>query len=129
MDKEVDRLCAVDGGIKVYDKIPLPLERFNQWGDPLIPIAGIPGSAKEPYLLEIQSRVLVKGDPYGIGMPTLSRFHARVIRQSDGKSLGEVTSYLRTGGDPGGPWNPSSYNGCSEGGDKALKQRVFFKGG
>ena len=33
MDKEVDRLCAVDGGIKVYETVKLPADQFNEWGE------------------------------------------------------------------------------------------------
>lgn len=33
LDKEVDRLCAIDGGIKVYETVLLPPDKFNQWGE------------------------------------------------------------------------------------------------
>ena len=32
LDAEVRRLCAIDGGIRVYEQVKLPAERFNQWG-------------------------------------------------------------------------------------------------
>ncbi|MBK7812955.1 MAG: hypothetical protein IPJ52_00920 [Rhodocyclaceae bacterium] len=32
VDAEVKRLCAIDGGIKVYETVKLPADKFNQWG-------------------------------------------------------------------------------------------------
>jgi hypothetical protein len=31
-DNLVDELCAKDGGVKVYETVILPKERFNEWG-------------------------------------------------------------------------------------------------
>jgi hypothetical protein len=36
-DSEVRRLCAIDGGIKVYERVVLPAARFDQWGNASIP--------------------------------------------------------------------------------------------
>ena len=30
LDREVKRLCAMDGGIRVYEKITLPADKFDQ---------------------------------------------------------------------------------------------------
>ena len=32
LDQQVKELCAKDGGIKVYETVKLPPERFDQWG-------------------------------------------------------------------------------------------------
>jgi len=32
MDAEVDRLCAIDGGLKIYETVSLPPEKFNKYG-------------------------------------------------------------------------------------------------
>lgn len=32
LDAQVKELCAKDGGIKVYETVKLPADRFNQWG-------------------------------------------------------------------------------------------------
>ena len=37
LDAEVRRLCAIDGGIKVYEMVKLPAERFDQHGQIRIP--------------------------------------------------------------------------------------------
>ena len=36
LDAEVKRLCAIDGGIKVYEKVKLPANKFDQYGRILI---------------------------------------------------------------------------------------------
>ena len=33
LDDEVKRLCAIDGGVRVYETVTLPPEKFNQWGE------------------------------------------------------------------------------------------------
>ena len=35
LDAEIDRRCAVDGGIKVYETVQLPPEQFEKSGDPI----------------------------------------------------------------------------------------------
>ena len=32
LDDEVRRLCAIDGGIKVYETVTLPADRFDKYG-------------------------------------------------------------------------------------------------
>ena len=32
LDREVERLCAIDGGIKVYETVKLSAERIEQYG-------------------------------------------------------------------------------------------------
>ena len=32
LDQQVKELCAKDGGIKVYETVKLPADRFDQWG-------------------------------------------------------------------------------------------------
>ncbi|MBP9101513.1 MAG: hypothetical protein KBF68_09110 [Nitrosomonas sp.] len=42
LDREVKRLCAIDGGIKVYETVKLPAERFGKdWGRYTRPLAFI----------------------------------------------------------------------------------------
>jgi hypothetical protein len=31
LDAEVDRLCAIDGGIRVYERVTLPPDKFDKW--------------------------------------------------------------------------------------------------
>ena len=37
LDREVKRLCAIDGGITVYETVKLPAERFDGYGQIRVP--------------------------------------------------------------------------------------------
>lgn len=127
MDAEVDQLCAVDGGIKVYEQVSLPANRFDGFGDPDIPLASSKSASLSDYVLIAEVRVLVAGGHDGRGAPSLSRFVSKAIRVSDKKILGEAVGYYRFGGDPVGPWHPSSYTGCTYEPGKKLSRAVFAK--
>lgn len=102
LDAEVKRLCAIDGGVKVYETVKLPADRFDQWGNVRIPFKQ---SAKpsDEYYVETKSIVLKDGNP------KLIQMISKVIRQMDGKVLGKSIYYGRGGGDVPGPWHPSSF--------------------
>ena len=129
MDEEVDRLCSTAGGIKVYERVLLPANKFNRWGDPDVQRASnFRAAGGHDYFLEDDLRALVKGNPSGKGDPTLHRFYYRVVRNSDRKVLGEAISFSRFGGDADHPFHPSSYVGCTEMWSlKKLFESVFEK--
>ena len=127
MDKEVDRLCAVDGGVKVYEKVSLPPENFDQFGNPMVPLATSRNAGLSAYVLEANVEHLVKGGPGSRGTPALHRVTSRAIRVSDKKLLGEAVGYYRLGGDPEGPWHPSNYVGCTEEPGRKLNHAVFVQ--
>ena len=127
MDKEVDRLCAVDGGVKVYERIALPKESFDNRGNPKIPFKGGRASDKSQYVVEDRSTKVENRGGVGTKSLTLHRFHYQVIRVDDNKVLGEAISYSRAGGDPEGPWQPSSYRGvCTEQAD-SFQHAIFVR--
>ncbi|MFN2309472.1 MAG: hypothetical protein ABR553_07020 [Gammaproteobacteria bacterium] len=105
-DAQVNRLCAVDGGIKVYETVSLPPERFDQYGN-----VGIHNKRKmnesDEYYFVTEDEYLRKGNPVMIRTVT------QILRRSDRKVLGESIRYGRGGGDLPGPWHPSTYN-CPE---------------
>lgn len=122
LDAQVKELCAKDGGIKVYETVKLPPERFDQWGmvKPYDPTQG--ENALGPDFVFKRDIYYFKKEP-----PTFIRHHYLVIRQADGKVLGETISYGRGGGDLPGPWHPSSFT-CPEvsvAGPNALLKAVF----
>lgn len=133
LDAEVKRLCAVDGGIKVYETVVLPRGRFNQWGQ----VNFYHPTQKENAL---GPEYVFKWDIHYFrqGQPTLNpeeismrRDQIQIIRKLDMKVLGELVTYHRAGGDLPGPWMPSSYR-CPEGADSGeteLMRRVFVKEG
>ncbi len=121
-DAEVRRLCAIDGGVKVYETVKLPADRFDQYGN-----VGIPNrryaQPTDEYFYELETEYLRSGDP------TLVRHVGRIFRRSDNKVLGESIRYGRGGGDLPGPWHSSSFScpGISPATDK-LESSVFQKG-
>jgi hypothetical protein len=122
LDDEVRRLCAIDGGVKVYETVKLPAERFNQWGQVNFykPTQGENALGPE-YIFRSVTKY------YKQGNPEMSRSHYLIYRHSDEKLLGEAISYGRGGGDLPGPWHGSSYS-CPDiikAGPNALLQAVF----
>lgn len=104
LDKQVKELCAKDGGVKVYETVKLPPERFDQWGmvTPYDPTQKENALGPE-YVFKREINYLRKGNP------DMFRMHTQLIRRSDGKLLGESVFYKRGGGDLPGPWHGSSF--------------------
>lgn len=127
LDAEVDRLCAVDGGMRVYETIKLPPDKFNQWGQVnfYLPTQRENALGQE-FLFKEERRWLKTGDS-ATSEATLLRTYFSVTRKVDNRLLGESVSYGRGGGDIPGPWHPSSYR-CpkpGEAGDVALLMKIF----
>lgn len=103
-DMQVKGLCAKDGGVKVYETVKLPAERFDQWGQInfYLPTKGEDALGAE-YIYKDETIY------YRSGNPDLFRMHAQVFRRADGKILGESVFYKRGGGDLPGPWHGSSF--------------------
>lgn len=129
LDAEVDRLCGLDGGAKVYEHADLPASMFNKWGTPDIPLeSDIKRSSNSEYFLRNMTKSTSTKGRFGTREAVMHRFHWQVIRRTDGKVLGEAVSYSRSGGDPEGPWHPSSYRGiCTEAASN-IERQVFQKG-
>jgi hypothetical protein len=115
LDAEVRRLCALDGGVNVYETVALPPERFDQFNSVHVPDTRY-AKPTDDYYYERSTEYLVRGNP------DLLRFHTKLIRRSDKKVLGEGTSYARRGGDLPGPWHPSSFR-CPQ--DVNVASKVF----
>jgi len=122
LDDEVRRLCAIDGGIKVYETVKLPKEKFDQWGNIRIP-AKSKATTSDEYYYEREQINLVSGDPQ------MDKTIHKIIRHADGKILGISIWYSRGGGDLPGPWHPSSLI-CPEISKDApsLESSIFIKG-
>jgi hypothetical protein len=123
LDHQVKELCAKDGGIRVYETVTLPADRFNQWGQ--INFARYPEGKNA-----LGPEYVFKEDTqyYRQGNPQVSRIHYQVFRRSDGKLLGETVLYGRGGGGLPGPWYGSSFH-CpdfNKDGDVALFSRIFI---
>jgi len=130
LDAEVDRLCAIDGGIKVYETVTLPPDKFDKRGQINFyrPTQGENALGSE-YIYQWDIHDYKKGDPVSQGAhkTSMRRGHIKIIRKSDMKLLGEFILYSRVGGDLPGPWMPSSYR-CpgSEVNEAVLMKQLFI---
>jgi hypothetical protein len=122
LDEEVRRLCAQDGGIKIYETVKLPSEAFDQWGGLTFykPTQG-ENALGPSYIFQSDTRHYKKGDP------AMWRSHVRVVRKADQKLLGESISYARRGGDVPSPLHPSSFGCPDDRGEVRLLERVFLR--
>jgi hypothetical protein len=100
LDRQMHELCEKDGGLKVYETVTLPAAMFDQNGDPFPGWRARPESLRlgVDYRLVHDVTYLKRGDPMK-GDGRLDRYHWKVVRNSDGKVLGEGTMYGRSGGD------------------------------
>lgn len=122
LDAEVSRLCAIDGGVRVYEQIKLPADQFGEKGQ----IKFFRPSRGEN-ALGAEYRYLRTTHFYKQGNdndPAMWRTHVQVFRRSDNTLLGESVSYTRRGGDVAGPWHPSSVT-CPSLKDLGLLEQMF----
>jgi hypothetical protein len=120
-DRQVRELCAKDGGVRVYETVRLPPEKFDEFGDFRIPIKS---SAQEtdPYYYEWRIQY------YREGNPSIERSHFLIFRRVDKKLLGEAISYARLRGDLPGPWEGGTSFRCPRNSnDSILHRRVFIQ--
>jgi len=123
LDREVDRLCAIDGGVHIYETVRLPKENFGPDGELFPQFKGKSNWYGPDYRSQILKESLTDGDP------SLIRQRVQVIRTNDGKVLGEIISYARTGGDFYGPWESSGHS-CNLGvTPKDFDIRIFLPQG
>ena len=103
LNKEVDRLCAIDGRSVIYETVKLPADRFEKNGRSLVPYGKDDIGFGYYYVL---SRETLAGPGQAPGARLL-RYTYRIVRTSDKKVIAEVVNYVRSGGNwlegiPGG---------------------------
>jgi hypothetical protein len=133
LDAEVDRLCAIDGGIRVYETVTLPPDKFDEkYGQINFyrPTQGENALGPE-YIYKWDIHYYKKGHPVSVGAheTAMRRDHFKIIRKLDMKLLGEFVKYHRAGGDLPGPWMPSSHH-CPdtlEASSTKLMHMIFIK--
>lgn len=132
LDAEVKRLCAIDGGIRVYETIAMSPDKFNEWGQVNFFRASQGENALGPEYRFKWDQQYLYGREHTTrhsGEISMRRDHFQVMRKVDGKLLGELVTYHRAGGDLPGPWNPSSYR-CPEADESReteLMRRIFTR--
>lgn len=121
LDAEVRRLCAKDGGIKVYETIKVPPGGFDQYGRLIFwdPTLGENALGVE-YVLKEERKYFRQGDP------EMERTHYEIWRKIDNKKLSEATIYSRRGGDIPGPWHLSSFS-CPQPKDFGFIEQTFIR--
>lgn len=118
LDAQVRELCQKDGGLHVYEKVILPADKFDKFGEVRVPPKDLM-KPEDEFFYEIHSTTYMEG------RPRLWRSHQKLFRRSDLKLLGEAIGYTRGGGDflP-----PESSFSCPEDADiKYLAHRVFVR--
>jgi hypothetical protein len=103
LDRQMEKLCAQDGGVKVYETVVLPAAEYRE----LQKYAASATSAKTmerrygpDYRYVFEYRILVgTADAPERGKGRLARFYSAIYRNADGRLLGESILYGRTGGD------------------------------
>ena len=122
LDAEVKRLCAIDGGVHVYETVELPPEKFDRYGHVKIP-------TKEEAKLNDKYYSDWMVHYYRRGNPEFWRSEIRIIRARDQKVLGSSVSYSRRGGDLPSPMHESSFTCPEIGSQRDLDEAIFLKGG
>jgi hypothetical protein len=132
LDAEVDRLCAIDGGIRVYETVVLSPEKFDERGRINFYRPTLKENALGPeYIFKWDIYDYKKGNPGSEGPQesVMGRDHFKIIRKSDMKLLGEFVLYSRIGGDLPGPWVASSYRcpSAQEASSGKLIHKIFIQ--
>jgi len=125
LDAEVRRLCAIDGGIKVYETVTLPPEKFNEYGQPRIPN----GKDHTGFgYFSVGTDQHIAGRLKGEVGAKLYRSEMKIFRTSDGRLLGQEVAYYRSGGElTEGAVMWEGYS-CPKRESWALEKKMFLKG-
>lgn len=103
-DQQVKELCAKDGGVKVYETVKLSPEKYDEL-------------KRVNFILPDKLRLKPTDEYYSVtdryyyrqGNPEMTRVKHRIVRRMDGKVLGQLIRYGRSGGDLPGPWHGSGF--------------------
>lgn len=120
LDAQVREMCAKDGGMKVYEQVRVPVDRFNDFGQIRVPFKSV-AKVIDEYFYESETVYFRKGNP------SMRRSNVKLIRSDDLKVLGEVVSYHRVGGDFPGPWHESSQSCPENVNEVELAKLIFMK--
>jgi len=105
----------------VYETVRLPADRFDEFGSIRIPSRD-EAKIENDYFYEWDAATIKYGNP------DILKDSFRVVRMSDGKTLGTAISYARRGGDfPLSPSHPSSFSCPPDSGLVAMKKQLFIQ--
>jgi hypothetical protein len=110
-DQRVNDMCAKDGGVTIYERIPIPKAQFEK-----LPRVG--GHAAIPPRTDAKADDLVFWDEFSTDIrdanPRVWRSEQIVRRRSDEKIVARIVRYSRVGGDMPTGLAHSSSLGCPE---------------
>jgi hypothetical protein len=96
-DNNVKDMCDADGGVTVYETVELTQEDYNKYAGHagVIRVPSVLSSNAEhyPFLLKSTDEIIRKSNP------RIMRAEHIVYRKSDGRNLGSLVTYSRSGGD------------------------------
>jgi len=127
--QEVDRLCAKDGGIRVYEQVTLPANRFHQaaFGTLEHGLIRREGRLGEKALGPEFRYVSESKNIPASGGAHIQRVHTSVWRVTDEKLLGDATDYTYASGEATTPFRTAhsctAFNGKLS--STALLKSVF----
>lgn len=122
-DAEVDRLCAKDGGMRVFEQHPLPSSNFDENGYLKLPANSTWQAVVGPAFKYVYEKELIKGSQ--AQSARVWRYSQKLFHAGSERLVGEAVLYVRAGGDLLGGFTESNYR-CGAKAD--LLQNVFFKG-
>ena len=125
LDKEVDRLCAIDGGMRIFETAKLPASMFAEDGRLSVPLRAEDDTRFGYFRRGDQKALAGPGQAPGA---RLLRSQIQIVRTEDGRVMGEVVIYTRGGGYwlEGVPGIGHGKN-CPEPLPLNLEERVFMK--
>jgi hypothetical protein len=103
LNAQMAELCAKDGGVKVYEKVKLPVEMFEESGNlknrkPIKENGHYVVHIGNEYVFFDEVQVIKDGN-LDKHEGRLDRIHTVISKVSDNKVIGESVAYLRAGGD------------------------------
>lgn len=94
LDKEVDRLCAIDGGMRIFETVALPATKFSKYGRPLVPS----GQDDTGFGYFVQGEAKTLSGPGQAPGARLIRDLTQVVRSKDDRVIAQRVIYMRSGG-------------------------------
>lgn len=122
-DKEVDRLCAIDGGNHINETVALLPNEFRNDGIPAFYQADAGELAFGPRYKVLMNSSVIAGAADGFQGASLLKSTLEIYRSDTGKLIGYSIHYIRRGGDIPLGGHPSAYM-CPLG-DEHLFKKIF----
>lgn len=124
-DWQVREMCKKDGGVAVYERIPVRAELFKARGGDR-GVMSVPneseGRRDVPVFQRMTSGVIEEG------LIRVVRHEVQIVRWSDSKVIGRLVLYGRSGGDFPLTTSAPSYYQCPESGGDVVRQVLVVQG-